>query len=582
MLVGLVTLLLQSALGAGPTCPTLKENELSSTKVYQLTQNSACKIRSVSDLITHLPESFRSQYALFYRSRSIQGPNRTDYKRPRAILVGQPYGKKNVFMLSFNSGDPDQPGANSVEMVDIDTGGGRNNVEVFKYRDLTFKDGKATLSHANPAKCKTCHGEPARPIYPGYPDWEGSYGALHVDRSTPEEIAGFEAFEAANAINENSRYRLLSSGPNSDPGDPHYAFRRANDVINAELGSANAIRVARLMMKTPGFAKFKYAIAAGLLSCGGLEAFVPSALAERLHGKIDERFGLTQALPREKLDEIYRGIHANNRNFILSDFMGADKDDKVPYPQFEKNFRAAFASSPSMERLYLDTFRVQGFTRADPMGANLRFLMEGRGLKIDNYFLDLMQPTYRYHNGADASFNTVEEIAKHDRDIAELIKPNIKLSGFPPRPPKTLQPDQKLCDRLKKKSLAALKTFKLPGGDANTEAGAGCVDCARTSGGPLQTQAREKIRIAEEARRSGYPHTFSQSCASCHDGAIDFAPRIPFSDPDKFRQWLATGENAAMVRERLLHPNEEMRMPQNERLSDEEVNRLIRYISVER
>lgn len=564
-------------------CPKLQASDLSAEKVYALTQNPSCNIRSVDDLISHLPERFRTDYALFYRSRSIQGPVKTDYKRPRAILAGTDYkrGKDSRprFMLSFNSGDPDQPAANSVEMVDIDIEGGKENVDVFKYRDLSFKEGKATLSSANPTKCKTCHGEPARPIYPGYPDWEGSYGSLHVGESTPEEIAGFKKYEEAIAINEKSRYRQLIRQTGVVSTDPQVQFRFANDFINGVLGSANAVRVARLMMQTPDYDQFKYAIAAGLLNCPGMEKFVPGDVAKGLHETIDRKFGLTKKWPREKLDETQRAIREHRRHFMLSDIAGTD-DTIPPYDKFKKDYRKAFASSPRMERLYTDTFKVQGFSRADPMGANLRFLLEGRNVNIDNYFLDLMQPTYRYHNGANASVNTVEELIRHDEQLAQVIKPHYQDMKIGREMEKVLRTNPKLCASLKSKSLAALKKFRVSKADASTEAGAGCIDCARAQGGPVERQAKAIVDLSDRARRGPYPRHFTETCAKCHDSDLHVAPDIPFGDETKFREWLRKDENAALVKERLLHPDEEQRMPQNKRLREDEVDELLRYISV--
>jgi mono/diheme cytochrome c family protein len=545
----------------GETCPVLKQEELSSERVYALTQNQACNIRSVKDLISHLPESFRNQYALFYRSRSIQGPMRTDYKRPRVILYDELHQKNpykripSKFMLTFNSGEGDQAGANSIEMVDINTSGGKDDLDIFKYRDITFREGKAELSQVNPSRCKTCHGEPARPIYPGYPDWEGSFGSLHAHDSPPQEDEGLVAYENSLKAMPDSRYSLL--GPTRDKSyslRPTDKLAHGNDAINGELGQANAIRVARLMLKTPDFEKFKYAIAAGLLRCSGMESFVAPELAKQLHRNIDGRFSLTKKWPPKNLQESFKKISAHGRHFLLVDYIS------------RKRFAKAFASSPSMERLYVDTFNVQGFSRGDPLGANLRFLFEGRNLNIDNYFLDLMQPTYRYHNGGGAAEQTVYELAKHDSELRNILKNHVVTdsTGID-----RINRQQQLCASLKKKSLSATRKFKVTPLDPSWEAGT-CVDCPKG------------LKPKLTPLPNSYPHIFTQSCASCHDSELDYAPPIPFSDPAKFRAWLNTAENAAKIQERLLHPDEERRMPQNKRLTEDEVNTLIRYISVER
>lgn len=574
--MGLIFLATIAIFASAEECPTLKANELTSEKVYSLTQIPSCNIKSVYDLIARLPESFRSDYALFYRSRSIQGPMRTDYKRPRVILAGsdrdygrsgQPVDRKKVFMLSFNSGSPDQPGGDSVEMVDIDTSGGRDDVNVFKYRDITFKDGQAKLSEPNPTKCKSCHGDPARGIYPGYPDWEGSFGSLHIGPLPPEEVAGFNDYKAALKEDPGSRYNLLPP-----PGN-FGSFSRpenGNNVINGELGQANAIRVGRLLLRTPEFNKFKFAIAAGLLRCSKIESFIPKKLAKGLHGELERRFAFSKTLGSvRQIDSTYEEMHKHKRYFLISDYI-YKVSDKVNYSakEIKSTIRSQLGTSLEMERLYLNTFKVQGFSRADPLGANLRFLLEGRGLNIHNYFLDLMQPTYRFHNGGGAAEAAALELAKHDDDLRKLIDDSNSRSES-----KRFS-DPKACAKLKIASLAALRDQDYKA-DSTTEAGI-CLTC-QSSTDPSTKNLKDVAQSATSAA-----HAFNSNCAHCHDSEFAHAPYIPFSNPDKFRGWLKTGENAAKVRERLVHPIEEKRMPQDKRLTDEDIGALIKFISTER
>ena len=93
-------------------------------------QNPQCHIRTVTAVLKILPESFRSKYSAFFRSRSLQGPFKADYENPRVIVIGsQP---KPKFMLSFN-GDPNQPGYLELEIADINTSGSKDDLGVFKY-----------------------------------------------------------------------------------------------------------------------------------------------------------------------------------------------------------------------------------------------------------------------------------------------------------------------------------------------------------------------------------------------------------------------------------------------------------------
>lgn len=468
-------------------------------------------------------------------------------------------------MLTFNSGMADQPGAHDVEMVDINKNPPAGDANVFSYRALTIKDGKSELSHANSARCKTCHGEPARPIYPGYPEWEGSFNSLHNGQLPAAEVEGFREFMAAAGSDPSSRYRFLEL---KDPfsGEPRPIEKTANFGINIELASGNAIRVARLLAKTPDFQVFKFAIAGAFLECENVESFIPTSLAKTLHGSIEKRFSLKKKWSSSLVGKTYEKLRRVDSSPMLDALVNFDDGEirkKRGPKMFRERFRQAAGRSKEMERLQFDTITIQSPGRGDPLGGNLRFLLESRGEQIDNYFSDLMQPTYRYHGGSNGAAETVAEMARHDPELAKLTRGlRVERHGAV-----SYVGNKKMCDDLKRRSLIATKNFKSTAVDALTEATT-CINCDKTVKGNLKP-------LPENSH-----HRFVKNCAACHDDDLDYAPRIPFGDAAKFQAWLRKDDNAAKVRDRLIHPDEEKRMPQNKRLSDEEVNNLIRFVSV--
>jgi hypothetical protein len=66
----------------------LEEGHLTYERVKSVIENPKCKIDKVEDFLKVLPDNFRKNYALLYRSRSIQGPHNTDYVNLRALVFG--------------------------------------------------------------------------------------------------------------------------------------------------------------------------------------------------------------------------------------------------------------------------------------------------------------------------------------------------------------------------------------------------------------------------------------------------------------------------------------------------------------
>ncbi len=354
-------------------------NDLKFTRVRDAVQNPACNIKSVADALRILPEEFRKEYVVFYKSRSVQGPE-------RIILTGGRPG----FKLSITA-DPKAKGGNRMEMMDIDTSGPPTDLNIFKLNEIEFPFDEKTAAkkswadvqagirsskHPNESQCTKCHGNPPRPIYPGYPIWEGSFGSHFKGQGTltkstflgpPGELEAIRNFSRRVSTGKNERLNLLGKymidGPEGGSFEPPVSrFMTVSEDLNGELGDANGIRVARLILQTPDYDKYKYAIMSGLLGCKDFSSSLPGAIREGLINEMNRRFELPQQWTSPKIEDQMRKIYNHPDHFQLVDYVSRNTEPKTrpPYDQFKTHFTKDFGQPPSLMPLYLDTFKVQG------------------------------------------------------------------------------------------------------------------------------------------------------------------------------------------------------------------------------
>lgn len=574
-LISVAALFAVPASGAD-SCGSLPLSALSFQNIKTLIQNPSCGVRTVSDVLAKLPKEFTANYMLFYRSRSLQGPHETDYLNPRALVFTG--GNKSAFILTFN-GKPSQPGYKALEMVEIHPESPDN---VFRYFEIGFPFGEEEIgkrswtevqsgiaySKANPARCTACHGTPARPIMAGYPDWEGAFGSLHVAPSPPEEQNGFAQYIAKVKGPEHSRYKYLGDIQGYMASSDLDQLLAGRDMTNSSLhhllGSTNSTRVASLVLKTPDYQKMKYALTAAFADCGNPFEYVPKPLLSQLFANIEMRFGLRTKWRDENVKAMYQRIYNFDRLFLLSDlvFQNRAYGDRLSYSEYLNKVKNKLGSSEDYERLQLDTIQIQGIQRGDYLGGDLRLLLEGRGLKIDNWFTDLTQPTYRYHDGGAAAFLTAKAIAALDPNFDATLKGQFAQPMFEggvvgPELDRAQAKERELvaarCERLKTLSLQSLNGFSvsrlLPPKSGPTDDG------------------------------TGYPVVFKRTCATCHTGNPPLCTSIPFNSPFQMANWISDRANARALQERILSPDETARMPPTEFLSDEDLNEILKYLT---
>lgn len=532
-----------TALAANEPCPTLRQEDLTFSNIKALIKNPSCQIRTISDFLAKLPKDYFSAYGLFYLSRSLQGPNETDYLNPRAIVYGDFFRSKMI--ITFN-GSPSQPGHRALEVLEIRDG---TPVNFFDFYEIEFplnedEIGNQTwksvqprihFSPANPAKCTACHGQPTHPIFPGYPDWTGAFGSRHSYEQTPEEQMGYAQYQQNLAVRGSSRYQFLEPKQLSE-------FDTMEHNLHGTLGSAYHSTMAKIATQTPNYSRFKYAIAAALLDCEKFPSYLPPSLFSELLANMNRQFNLKEKWPDAELNQFWKITHENPRQFGLSSF------SEDSFENFVSKLTDFLGGNPDFVRLQADTFKVQGISREDTTSGNLRLLLEGRGISMDKWSLDLTRSTYRIEDGAVGPVRTVGKMRQLDPDLAPIVpldfETQLRQKGG--------SIADKMCEQLKPFSLRALRGF----------------------------HAAKVEPPAPEPLGNSYPRTFTQVCASCHDSKTsNIGPHIPFTQPEKMSQWMSDSKHRKRLQEKVLASEASARMPPTRLLTESELNSILNYLS---
>ena len=546
---GLSLIVAAFSAGAGAqSCPSLPSSGMTRAQLESVLRNRACGIRKLADVLPLLPQDFRNNTAFAYRSRSLQGPQKLNFRYPRAIVYGAAEANlvlpdsaatldvmlgtfpNHRLIFTFN-GHPSQPFYNSLEVVEINP----NADPVFNYFSIDFPEkpsaswdgdqAQIKVSANNPATCVKCHGENPRPLIGTYPFWEGFYGSkrfavlssektplpLPGDQYSDVELSNLQALFAA----QDPRYKYVLTNP-TDIG--LYDFQRidnlkqAPETLDQILNLANGERVARLMRQDPLYSKMKYALLGGLLTCSDWPSFIPPDVLHALEINLEPNLRLTSDQAKAALHQDWAqwssGSMTDFRDIYF--FLRASKSEA----DFNSTMAQQFGADDFFFRLQMDTMALQTSHRDSTSIAPLRLLMEGRGLSITNWFTDLAQPTYRPTDGNLVQRNFVLGLLHQDPELRAFASqiPAHEYGSYDAMtmPNGSTVRNYPICRILREKSLEAL--------------------------------ASTQIAQLQPAPPKPYPAVFTKTCAKCHDDpAVNFAPRIPFAHEDKLREQLPLG-----------------------------------------
>lgn len=241
---------------------------------------SSEKLSTLEDVIKSLPESQRSQYVLMYRSRSLQ---EATFQSPRVIM----FGPDASLIIAFN-GEPLHRGYNQLELIQF-----RSETKKFEFREIDFSSGAPKISEANPSKCLRCHQSLSRkdidprPNWEPYSMWPGAYGSdagrlgtdllknervtslpekfeylknLMVDSTRePEELVKFRS-----SMGKRARYDQLIPDRDYTSAGSYFDPLYAPTLFTHHVSKLNFQRVARIIMNTPDYDRYRYAIFATL------------------------------------------------------------------------------------------------------------------------------------------------------------------------------------------------------------------------------------------------------------------------------------------------------------------------------
>lgn len=229
------------------------------------------KITTVETLLSQLPKSMLSNYALVYSSRSLQ---EASAQNPRAIL----FGSDASFLMSFN-GDRSQKGFNNIEMVQF-----REETKTFEFREIQFIENRAVVSSKNPVQCLGCHGQNPRPNWDGYFFWPGVFGSEddHIYRSNPNfefKKGGTEEIWFQDFLKykkEHPRYKYLADVFSSEETIRIGTEVRPASLLSHMLGRLNARKIAHELTLSKTVDLWRYAVV-GILACDTREWMTTSA-----------------------------------------------------------------------------------------------------------------------------------------------------------------------------------------------------------------------------------------------------------------------------------------------------------------
>lgn len=297
-----------------------------------------CNITTIDDVLSRLPDDYKSRYALVYNTFSLQGATP---ENPRVIS----FGTDASFILAFNN-DPTLEGYDNIETISFDHPKAR-----FIFREIHFPGSsqKPVVSEENPALCLTCHRGDPRPNWDGYFLWPGTFGAEDdglFNLNSPAKATDFPVERALFAKFNPSvgRYSYLNSflnpgpKPSSLPADfnDFTSEARHNLGLSTFLGEQNGERIARIISELPLVDSYRYlfmaasvclpplapATAVSFRDWNDLSTFVPDAAKNQ--------FPLTQPQTAQIVDKGGRTSFVNRvlRHLQLEGIMACE-DSRV-------------------------------------------------------------------------------------------------------------------------------------------------------------------------------------------------------------------------------------------------------------
>jgi len=211
---------------------------------------SSNSIQTIDQLLPYLPTSTRQNFALVFKTRSIQPASLAS---PRVLLFRADGG----LGLGFSTINP-----GALEVLEFNSVTGKMEPRMVKFEGgVEFIDDPLQHFANTPMRCTRCHSERLHYIWDAYPRWPGVFG--HTDKidakSAPLENLAFEALKIS--IDQTNLLRHLPGIATSSIAD----LGNQNTRITNLLGETNAKRIIFLLTESSKFLQYRAALFAALI-----------------------------------------------------------------------------------------------------------------------------------------------------------------------------------------------------------------------------------------------------------------------------------------------------------------------------
>jgi len=340
-----------------------------------------CRLQSVDELLPLLPKSFKSNYALAYKGRGIQGSSKAF---PRVISVGAQMNS----IISI-AGHNDMMNGNTIEFLEY-----KNKTSKYELREITFENNGVKLSEANPAKCLACHGQNPRPLWESWFLWPGFYNS-EQSFMFPKERTFYTEFLKNRNTGRYKNFLELSDSPVIT----EYGYEEGPNVTGIlKIEVANFYTITKFIMgdikSNTQLTAFRPAILAALNCPDPIENFVPE--------KIQNQF---KTSVKEYLQDIIKQDYKEGQDRIQRQIENLEGPPQGDYAHGILNNSSG---------------QYRGFNYARNFLSRLRYLIENQGIQI-NWGTHFKNDYSYFHLTQLESVAWKELLSKKDPQEAELI-----------------------------------------------------------------------------------------------------------------------------------------------------------------
>lgn len=546
-------------------CIPFKDQEFSPQALIRFVSSS--KNLKVEDVLCKLPSSLRSQYSVEFFSE-VGAAQEATTMEPRVHLF------TDRFVLTFN-GSSKQKGGDDIEFGYENHGGSLHDAII---GDLLLAGPNPQFRSANKLGCLSCHGSTEMPstgtrfLFNASPFWEGFLGASGFggDEGLGEyyikEKEVLENFKKT--APEHPRYKYLidldkrflsssefSSSPfGKNPPKSEYFFGAINKKYSQILAEMNHDRLVQVIMRTPHYNEYKFAIFGALATCPDINSFLPSQinaihtnedyLYPYLHGPITDKM-LSDAVTDFELKQTLKGDPFGTGNPMTIIQTGDSFTDFLPR-----------SNNQALIKFNWDSKVRQEFYGATVWYAQLRYLFEGRNPSVSmrEWSIDPKKGFYRFNNDERVDDDEVlipKKLRTADPELT-AVKEIVPFDFDSPTPD-----EMKVgCDKLQELSLA------------------------RLSGNKVSSTLIAESKV-KPIGRTGF-EVIQHECKICHTLQVMEAPKFPIEDQKEFEAFATSYSGffgKAMCERVTREEHQPGIMPKYGPLSDPDKRAILSYLS---